>query len=59
MIWKCWQDRTPYDDGYYEKILKRRGSPIVELFDQVEVGKSPWKNYEQKHKKSVAGSPQR
>jgi transposase len=43
VIWRCWQDRTPYDDARYEAVLRRRKSPLVQRFDQIEVGKSPWK----------------
>lgn len=59
IIWRCWQDRTPYDDAKYEKVLKKRGSQLVELFNQIEVGKSPWKNHEKNQNKPLAGSPQR
>jgi len=44
IIWRCWQDRTPYEETKYEAALRKSGSPIVALFDQVELGKSPWKN---------------
>ena len=44
IIWRCWQDRTPYDDARYEAVLRQRNSPIVALLDCVELGKSPWKN---------------
>lgn len=44
VIWRCWQDRTPYDERIYEAALRKSGSPIVALFDRVELGKSPWKN---------------
>ncbi len=43
IIWKCWQTRTPYNELTYEAVLKRRGSPLVALLDQIEVGKSPIK----------------
>lgn len=43
IIWKCWQTATPYDDRRYEAALKRAGSPVVKLFKQVELGKSPFK----------------
>ena len=43
VIWRCWQDRTPYRDEIYEAALKRRGSPLVALFDRIEVGKNPFK----------------
>jgi transposase len=44
VIWRCWQDRQPYDEARYEAALRMAGSPIVALFDRVEPGKSPWKN---------------
>ncbi len=44
VIWRCWQNRTPYRDELYEATLRRRGSPVVALFDRVQLGKSPWKN---------------
>ena len=44
IIWRCWQDRRPYDEVIYEASLKKHGSPIVALFDRVDLGKSPWKN---------------
>lgn len=44
VIWRCWQDRKPYDEARYEAALRKDGSPIVALFDRVELGKSPWKN---------------
>ena len=44
IIWRCWQDQKPYDEQIYEAALKKHGSPIVALFDRVELGKSPFKN---------------
>ena len=44
IIWRCWQNRTPYDERVYEATLRRRGSDLVTLFDRVELGKSPWKS---------------
>ena len=44
VIWRCWQDRKPYDDARYEAVLRKRNSPVVALLDRVELGKSPWKN---------------
>jgi len=44
VIFRCWQNRTPYREEIYEAALKKSGSPIVALFDQVELGKSPFKN---------------
>jgi transposase len=44
IIWRCWQDRKPYDERIYEAALRKRQSPLVRLFDRIELGKSPWKN---------------
>ena len=44
ILWRCWQERTPYDEARYEAALRQAGSPVVALFDRVELGKSPWKN---------------
>lgn len=30
ILWRCWQDRTPYDEERYLEALRRRGSPLVE-----------------------------
>jgi len=59
IIWRCWQDRRPYDETIYEASLKQHGSPIVTLFDRVELGKSPWKNPAKKFANPVDGLPQR
>jgi hypothetical protein len=44
VIWRCWQNRTAYREEIYEAALRKSGSPLVSLFDRVELGKSPWKN---------------
>jgi len=44
VIWRCWQDRQPYDERIYEAALRKSDSPVVALFERVELGKSPWKN---------------
>jgi transposase len=44
IIWRCWQDRQPYDEKTYEAALRKSQSPLVALFDRVELGKSPFKN---------------
>jgi transposase len=44
IIWRCWQDRQAYDEAKYEAALRQRGSDLVNLFDRVELGKSPFKN---------------
>jgi transposase len=55
VIWRCWQNHTPYQEAIYEAALRKNGSPLVSLFDRVELGKSPFKN----PKKTVDGLPQR
>jgi len=44
VIFRCWQDHTPYREETYEAALKKNGSRLAALFDRVELGKSPWKN---------------
>jgi transposase len=43
IIWRCWQDRTEYREATYEAALRKNQSPLVALFDRVDLGKSPWK----------------
>ncbi len=43
IIWKCWSTRTPYKEEIYEASLRKNGSSIVALLNQIEVGKSPVK----------------
>ena len=43
VIFRCWQNRKPYDEARYEAALRKAGSPLVTLFDRVELGKNPWK----------------
>jgi hypothetical protein len=31
IIFRCWQDRVPYDEQKYTQRLKKTGSPIYEL----------------------------
>jgi len=51
------------NEQIYEASLRRRNSPIVKLFDKVDLGKSPFKHpltkNSQKTKKAVDGLPQR
>jgi hypothetical protein len=30
IMFRCWKDRTPYDDSLYVKSLNKRGSPLAE-----------------------------
>ena len=59
VIWRCWQDHKPYDEKTYEAALRKNGSPLVSLFDRVELGKSPFKKPVNKNQKPVDGLPQR
>jgi len=43
IIWRCWQDHSQYDERIYEAALRRSRSPLVALFSQIELGKSPFK----------------
>lgn len=29
ILWRCWHDRTPYDDARYVRALEHRGSPLT------------------------------
>ena len=44
ILFRCWQDRKPYNDQTYEAVLRKRGSALVKLFESIELGESPWKN---------------
>lgn len=48
IIFRCWQTKTPYDDARYEAVLRKRGSPLVALFERIEVGKNPAQSRTQK-----------
>jgi transposase len=43
IIWRCWQNHTPYQEEIYEAALRRSKSPLIALLDKVELGKSPYK----------------
>ena len=30
IIWRCWQDRTPYDEARYLRALADRASPLTD-----------------------------
>ena len=34
ILYRCWQDRTPYDESKYLNALKRRGSPLLATMGQ-------------------------
>jgi len=44
IIWRCWKSRTAYKEEIYEAALRKHGSKLVSLFDQIDLGKSPLKN---------------
>jgi hypothetical protein len=48
IIWKCWQTRTAYQEQIYEAALRKNGSRLVGLCDQIQLGKSPFKSCEKK-----------
>jgi len=52
IIFRCWQTHTPYDDARYEAVLRKRGSPLVALFESIELGKSPVKTNAAKAQKN-------
>ena len=29
VLYRCWQDRVPYDESKYLEALRRRGSPLL------------------------------
>ena len=31
IMWRCWQDRTPYNEVYYLTMLQKRGSKLLKL----------------------------
>ena len=43
IMFRCWKDRTPYDDARYKAALNTRNSPLVKLFGRIEVGRNPAK----------------
>jgi transposase len=49
IIWKCWQSSTPYREEIYEASLRKNGSLLVALLDEIELGKSPYKNLAKKN----------
>lgn len=35
ILWRCWQDRAPYDEAIYLRSLWRAGSPLVSKLSQI------------------------
>ena len=44
IIFRLWQDQQVYREETYEAALKKTRSPLVARLEQIEVGKSPFKN---------------
>ena len=44
VIFRCWLSRKPYSDQLYEAALHKSKSHLVDLFNKVQLGKSPFKN---------------
>jgi transposase len=59
IIWRCWQDRKPYQEKTYEAALRKASSPLAGLLDKIQLGKSPFKTPAKKNEKPLAGLPQR
>lgn len=36
VMFRCWQERTPYDEAVYLAALRKRGSPLVHFIDALE-----------------------
>ena len=34
ILWKCWQERTPYKDELYQKQLEKRNSPLAKILSE-------------------------
>ena len=43
IIYRCWMDKTIYDEDKYIQSLEKSGSPVFALLDDIEVGFSPCK----------------
>lgn len=40
ILWKCWQDRTPYNEAHYLDQLRRRRSPLASSIPSIHTTKS-------------------
>ena len=34
ILFRCWKQRTPYDEGVYVDALRRRGSPVIAAMEE-------------------------
>jgi hypothetical protein len=60
IIWRCWQDRKPYEEKTCEAALRKANSPLVGLVDNIQLGKTPSKPPRKRiNEKPLAGLPQR
>ena len=41
ILWRCWQDRVPYDEETYLAALRRKKSPLVKLLGIAETAQQP------------------
>lgn len=40
IIYRCWQDRTPYNENKYIESLKKRRSPLIHIIEELALKKS-------------------
>jgi len=41
IMFRCWQDRTPYDEARYQQALKHRGSPLASTLSRLAASPAP------------------
>ena len=41
IMFRCWQDRTPYDEARYQQALKRHGSPLATTLNRLDTSPAP------------------
>jgi transposase len=41
ILWRCWQDGTPYDEARYEAALAAKGSPLASRIAEIKARKTP------------------
>lgn len=44
ILWRCWQDRTPYDEAIYLRALWRAGSPLLSKLSKASNSADPTRN---------------
>ncbi|MCZ6671786.1 MAG: IS110 family transposase, partial [Verrucomicrobia bacterium] len=35
ILYRCWQNNEPYDESRYIECLRKRGSPLCKIMDQM------------------------